>query len=167
MSYHYNPKTGQIIDGEDGQVIATMSESATPEQAKILAASSVLLAVLVDVKNRLEQCAATTASAADAYDTFFQIEINNAIAQAKGAARLHSAQRTPAATAKKSQYKCASCGDLFTARVADRKRGWARYCSKSCKAIKQEARTGQYGRYLQGESGGLCHPSMAEDDIQP
>jgi hypothetical protein len=40
-------------------------------------------------------------------------------------------------------YKCACCGDPFIARVADRKRGWARFCSKSCKAVKQEARTGQ------------------------
>ena len=77
------------------------------------------------------------------------------------------AQHTPAATAKKAQYKCACCGDLFTARVADRKRGWARYCSKSCKAKKQEAKTGQYGRYLQGTSGGLCFPDRSESGVQP
>ena len=41
-------------------------------------------------------------------------------------------------------YKCKRCGDPFTARVADRKRGWARFCSKSCKAIHQEKRTGQH-----------------------
>ncbi len=77
-------------------------------------------------------------------------------------------QRTPADTAKKAQYKCASCGDLFTARVADRKRGWARFCGKSCKAKKQESRTGQYARYQQGwGEGGLCHPSMSGEDIQP
>lgn len=46
--------------------------------------------------------------------------------------------------------KCKNCGDMFTARVADRKRGWARFCSKSCKALKQEARTGQYAAYLSG-----------------
>lgn len=40
--------------------------------------------------------------------------------------------------------KCKNCGGSFEARVADRKRGWARFCSKSCKAIKQEKRTGQY-----------------------
>ena len=33
--------------------------------------------------------------------------------------------------------KCECCKSSFTARVADRKRGWARFCSKSCKAIKQ------------------------------
>ena len=49
--------------------------------------------------------------------------------------------------AKTNTYRCARCGDPFTARVADRNRGWARFCSKSCKAIKQEARTGQYAAY--------------------
>ena len=44
-------------------------------------------------------------------------------------------------------YDCANCGDPFEARVADRKRGWARFCSKSCKAKKQEKRTGQYSQY--------------------
>lgn len=33
------------------------------------------------------------------------------------------------------------------ARVADRKRGWGRFCSKSCKAIKQEQRTGQHAAH--------------------
>lgn len=36
------------------------------------------------------------------------------------------------------------CRRTFTARVADRRRGWARHCSKSCKAVVQEKRTGQY-----------------------
>lgn len=38
---------------------------------------------------------------------------------------------------KTIQVKCACCKEPFTARVADRNRGWARFCSKSCKAIKQ------------------------------
>lgn len=42
-------------------------------------------------------------------------------------------------------YKCACCGDPFRARTADRKRGWARFCSKSCKAIRQTQRTGYAG----------------------
>ena len=33
--------------------------------------------------------------------------------------------------------RCERCGGIFEAKVADRKRGWARFCSKSCKAIKQ------------------------------
>ena len=76
-------------------------------------------------------------------------------------------KHNPAATAQKAQYKCACCGDPFTARVADRARGWARYCSKSCKAKKQEARTGQYGLYLHGASGGLCFPDRSDQGVQP
>lgn len=34
---------------------------------------------------------------------------------------------------KKVEVKC-KCGEKFMARVADRKRGWGKYCSKSCKA---------------------------------
>ena len=34
-------------------------------------------------------------------------------------------------------YKCKCCGDPFTAKTADRKRGWALFCSKRCKAVKQ------------------------------
>ncbi len=40
-------------------------------------------------------------------------------------------------------YHCKTCGDPFTARTADRARGWAKFCSKSCKAIKQTQRTGR------------------------
>jgi hypothetical protein len=41
-----------------------------------------------------------------------------------------------------AQYTCANpaCKKLFTARVADRARGWARFCSKSCKAFAQASR---------------------------
>jgi hypothetical protein len=39
---------------------------------------------------------------------------------------------------KLEQYNCRSCNGLFTARVADRKRGWAQYCSKACKQVIQE-----------------------------
>lgn len=46
-----------------------------------------------------------------------------------------------------STYKCQCCGGEFDAREADRKRGWARFCSKSCKAVNQEKRTGQYKAY--------------------
>jgi hypothetical protein len=42
-------------------------------------------------------------------------------------------------------YQCKNCRDSFSAREADRKRGWARYCSKSCKAIAQTKRTGYAG----------------------
>lgn len=36
---------------------------------------------------------------------------------------------------------CQRCGEVFVARVADINRGWGKYCSKRCKAIKQT-----YGR---------------------
>ncbi|MCO5157536.1 MAG: hypothetical protein M9945_12450 [Aquamicrobium sp.] len=39
--------------------------------------------------------------------------------------------------ASTATYKCKCCGSPFEARTADRKRGWAKFCSKSCKAIKQ------------------------------
>ena len=44
------------------------------------------------------------------------------------------------------ECKCAnkSCGAKFMARAADRARGWGKFCSKSCKAVKQERRTGQH-----------------------
>lgn len=42
------------------------------------------------------------------------------------------------------EVSCKNCGAAFTARTADRARGWARFCSKSCKAKKQEKCTGQY-----------------------
>ena len=45
-------------------------------------------------------------------------------------------------------YQCKTCRSDFTARIADRARGWARYCSKSCKAIKQARRTGLSGRRI-------------------
>lgn len=32
------------------------------------------------------------------------------------------------------EYSCKCCNEKFTARVADRKRGWARFCNKSCSA---------------------------------
>ena len=43
----------------------------------------------------------------------------------------------PEVRGAKVEVNCLACKEKFTARVADRKRGWARYCSKSCKAKKQ------------------------------
>lgn len=45
---------------------------------------------------------------------------------------------------------CKGCRQPFQARAADVKRGWGLFCSKSCKAIKQEQRTGQYAARLSG-----------------
>lgn len=44
---------------------------------------------------------------------------------------------------KLKTYRCQCCRNEFQAREADRKRGWARFCSKSCKAIRQVQRTGR------------------------
>ena len=43
----------------------------------------------------------------------------------------------PEARGAKVEVSCLTCKSKFIARVADRKRGWAKYCSKSCKAKKQ------------------------------
>jgi len=59
-------------------------------------------------------------------------------------------------------YQCKNprCKEHFVARVADRKRGWARFCSKSCKALVQEKRTGQFERYLNSSDGiEYCDPN--------
>lgn len=53
---------------------------------------------------------------------------------------------------KKINRVCKCCQKTFTAREADVKRGWAKFCSKSCKAIEQEGRTGQFANYLNGIS---------------
>lgn len=37
---------------------------------------------------------------------------------------------------------CDNCGGAFRARVADRNRGWARFCNKSCKASYQVEKKG-------------------------
>lgn len=39
---------------------------------------------------------------------------------------------------------CDWCKEPFTARTADVKRGWARFCSKSCKATQQESRNASH-----------------------
>ena len=41
--------------------------------------------------------------------------------------------------ASMTEVKCANreCGAMFLARTADVKRGWGKFCSKSCKAKKQ------------------------------
>jgi hypothetical protein len=48
--------------------------------------------------------------------------------------------------------ECERCKKAFTARAADVARGWGRFCSKSCKAIKQEAVTGQHAAYMAGKT---------------
>lgn len=38
---------------------------------------------------------------------------------------------------KIDDFNCKHCNKLFEARVVDRNRGWAQFCSKSCKAFHQ------------------------------
>lgn len=58
--------------------------------------------------------------------------------------------------ASMTRCSCKRCGKVFTARTADVARGWGLYCSKSCKARDQEARTGQYRA--------LCNDSLGSSD---
>lgn len=48
--------------------------------------------------------------------------------------------------ASTATYQCQRCNGSFVARTTDRKRGWARFCSKSCKAIRQDQNGGTLGR---------------------
>lgn len=41
------------------------------------------------------------------------------------------------------EKKCKTCKATFSARLADHNRGWAKFCSKSCKAIKQTRTKGR------------------------
>lgn len=56
---------------------------------------------------------------------------------------------TPVSKGKTKTVNCACCKLPFEARIADLNRGWAKFCSKRCKAVKQEARTGQFRKYLE------------------
>lgn len=49
---------------------------------------------------------------------------------------------------KMIECKCVVCGEKFVARVADRKRGWAKCCSKSCAATLSNKKTGKYRKHL-------------------
>lgn len=75
-----------------------------------------------------------------------------------------------AACGKKVIRDCARCKLPFLAREADVKRGWGRFCSKSCKAINQEQKTGQHRAYVEHQqqmSGTWCgHPDMSEGGVQ-
>lgn len=48
---------------------------------------------------------------------------------------------------KMIECKCAVCGEKFMARVADRNRGWAKCCSKSCAATLNNRKAGNYARF--------------------
>jgi hypothetical protein len=54
--------------------------------------------------------------------------------------------------------KCSNCDANITVRMADHKRGWGKFCNKSCKAKHQEKRTGQYKAYINGRGVSNLHP---------
>ncbi|KVG33833.1 hypothetical protein WJ30_07110 [Burkholderia diffusa] len=56
---------------------------------------------------------------------------------------------------------CEGCGKPFRARAADVKRGWGRFCSKPCKATRQEQRTGAFSDYLERRDDGTSTFSNA------
>lgn len=57
------------------------------------------------------------------------------------------------------ERKCACCGKTIMVRAADVKRGWGKFCSKSCKAKQQEARKAfmgaTHGRNFHAEQDAL------------
>jgi len=61
--------------------------------------------------------------------------------------------------------KCAVCGMEFTAKTADRARGWARCCSKSCAASKREKRTGNYARWANRQRRRLDEDDPGEHQL--
>lgn len=63
------------------------------------------------------------------------------------------------------EVKCKNCRQPFMARTADRKRGWGKFCSKSCKASEQEKRTGQYAEYLNPSEREITGPGHSQDCI--
>ena len=62
-----------------------------------------------------------------------------------------AAKRVP--QPKMVERKCRRCRAKFLARASDVKRGWGLYCSKSCKAIRQEARHGYYQAHQERRDG--------------
>lgn len=64
-------------------------------------------------------------------------------------------------TAKTIEVTCKCCPDRFIARVADRKRGWAQFCSKSCAAFWK-----QYGRRRGHQSIEMREAAIDRNNIE-
>lgn len=47
------------------------------------------------------------------------------------------AKAVPLSSGNTVEVKCAWCKEIFTAKKADRKRGWAKCCDKSCASKKR------------------------------
>ena len=59
--------------------------------------------------------------------------------------------------------QCKHCGSSITVRLADHRRGWGKFCDKSCKAKHQEKRNGQHAAYLAGRGVSNLHPERLKD----
>ena len=66
---------------------------------------------------------------------------------------------------KKVEKKCQRCKQPMLVREADVKRGWGKFCSKSCKAVTQERRTGQNAAHLRRQD--RTDRDIHEDGIHP
>lgn len=61
-------------------------------------------------------------------------------------------------------YKqCEWCNGNMAVRKADVDRGWGKFCSKSCKAKKQEKKNGQHAAYLSGRGVSNLHPERLKE----
>lgn len=57
---------------------------------------------------------------------------------------------------------------VFQARTADVKRGWGKFCCKSCKAQEQESRTHQYANHMDRRVNAVFHkptPILEKDEF--
>ena len=70
--------------------------------------------------------------------------------------------------ASMTMIKCAYCGKEREVRTADVARGWGKFCSKSCKAKRQEKLTGQNRDYRQrrGDDNEQMHDQAMDDSTQ-
>lgn len=59
---------------------------------------------------------------------------------------------------KHATKPCECCGKSMTVRTADIKRGWGRFCSKTCKARHQERRTGAHRAHMRNLQDGPDDP---------
>jgi hypothetical protein len=50
---------------------------------------------------------------------------------------------------------CEVCKKPFQAKKADRARGWAKCCSKSCAASKREKKTGNYAQFKEMQAAAI------------
>jgi hypothetical protein len=63
------------------------------------------------------------------------------------------------------EVPCDYCGGMFKARVADRKRGWGKFCSKSSKGFVAGTVRGDIGFEDQGDAKPVSSPEAAVIDM--